>query len=278
MKKKFSGLTFLLMGLLAGILLERALPRTETRSVSSAVDTPLIANVRFDDASGWQATHRESDASAIELRETGASGRGTAVDDMPVDSVQVARAASATSDTVPDPTVRIPRKFMANLNCLVMDVRSNTVADEIVELLGITPEERTRLNEWIVATRAHVEEHEIERAAVLEQSPMRVVLKIAADAEKGSAMEKQFEDGIREALGDRADLFLEQIRRYQNSIFGNFGRYDTTLTVTRDSSTAMLRVESRQEYTIPGGGHGTVSSSSVSDKMPGRWNKFFQAQ
>ena len=278
MKQKFSGLTFLLMGLLAGILLERALPRTKTRSVSAEADTPLVANIRFDDDSGSRATNGESAATAIELRETGVSGRDAAVADTPVAPVQMSRTASATSDTVPDTTVRIPRKFLANLNCLVIDVRSNAVADEIVELLGITPDERVRLNEGIAATRARVEDHEIERAAVLEQSPTRVVLKIAADAEKGSALEKQFDDGVREALGDRADLFLEQMRRYQNSTFGNFGRYDTTLTVTRDPSTAMLRVESRQEYTIPGGGHGAMSSSSISDKMPDRWNKFFQPQ
>lgn len=276
MKRKFTGLTFLLLGLLAGLLLDRALPNRESRPDVGAKDAPLVANVRFEEDSGSPTTNGEPGVAAVELRSTGASGKEPAASVAPAEGTATAHPAPAAATPEPDNTIRIPRKFLSNLNCVVIDVRSNTVADEIVELLSITPSERRRLDECMAATRARVEEHEIERAAVVEQTPNRVVLKIAADPERGAALEKQFEGGVREVLGDGADIFLEQLRRYQSSTFSNYGRYDTTLTVSRDPSSALLRVESRQEYSTPGGGRGTMTSSTLSDKMPERWNKFFQ--
>jgi hypothetical protein len=280
MKRRFTGLTFLLLGVLAGLLLDRALPNKETRVAADDADAPLVANIRFEEDAGTPATNGEPGVAAVELRSTGASGTEAAVvSAVPAEGTTPAPAhpAPAAPALEPDNTIRIPRKFLSNLNCVVIDVRSNTVADEIVELLSITPSERRRLDACMAAARARVEEHEIERATVVEQTPNRVVLKIAADPERGAALEKQFEDGVRDVLGDGAEIFLEQLRRYQSSTFSNFGRYDTTLSVTRDPSSALLRVESRQEYSTPEGGRGTMTSSSISDKMPERWNKFFQS-
>lgn len=279
MKRRFTGLTFLLLGVLAGLLLDRALPNKETRVAARDADAPLVANIRFEETPGTPATNGEPGVAAVELRSTDAPVKEAPVRAVPAEGPPPAPAHPAPAAPAPEPdnTIRIPRKFLSNLNCVAIDVRSNTVADEIVELLSITPSERKRLDACMAAARARVEEHEIERATVVEQTPNRVVLKIAADPERGAALEKQFEDGVRDVLGDGAEIFLEQLRRYQSSTFSNFGRYDTALTVTRDPSSALLRVESRQEYSTPEGGRGTMTSSSISDKMPERWNKFFQS-
>jgi len=187
--------------------------------------------------------------------------------------------ASATLLRTPPPdddTVRIPRRFFARIQCPVFNVASNCVTDDIVELLGISPEERERLDRLIVTTRTRVEEHEIERATVTEQSPTRVVLKIAANADAGRDTEDAFMAAVQATLGDRAASFLERAQPYESMLFSNFGRNGTTLTVTRDENSSLLRVQSQQEYITASGGHGSISSTTLSNQMPDRWKKFFQ--
>ena len=67
-----------------------------------------------------------------------------------------------------DSTVRIPRKFLSKIQCMVFNTTSNCVTDDIVELLNISPEERERLDHLITTTRTKVEEHELDRATVTE--------------------------------------------------------------------------------------------------------------
>jgi hypothetical protein len=175
-----------------------------------------------------------------------------------------------------DDTVRIPRRFFSKVQCQVFNTASNCVTDDIVELLGIAPEERERLDGLITATRTRVEANELERAVVTEQSPTRVVLKIAANPDAGRDAENAFVAGVQEALGDRAVAFLERAQVYNSTLFSNFGRNETMLTVTRDSNSSLLRVESRQDYATAGG-KGFSSSTTMSEQMPERWKKFFQS-
>ena len=176
-----------------------------------------------------------------------------------------------------DSTVRIPRKFLSKIQCMVFNTTSNCVTDDIVELLNISPEERERLDHLITTTRTKVEEHELDRATVTEQLPQRVVLKIAANPDTGHDLEDAFVAEVKDTLGDRAVTFLERAQPYESTLFSNFGRNDTTLTVTRDENSSLLRVQSQQEYVTPNGGHGSVSSTTMSNQMPDRWKKFFQA-
>lgn len=187
-------------------------------------------------------------------------------------------ATSSPARPIPadDGTVRIPRKFLSKIQCTVFNSASNCVTDEIVELLGITPGERERLDRLIATTRTRIEEHELGRATVTEQSPTRVVLKIAGNADEGRDQEDAFAAGVQETLGDRAETFLDRAQIYQATMFSNFGRNDTTLTVTRDENSNLLRVQSVQQYSTPNGGHGSVTSTTMSEQMPERWKKFFQ--
>jgi hypothetical protein len=175
-----------------------------------------------------------------------------------------------------DGTVRIPRRFLTRIQCPVFNTASNCLTEDIVELLQLSPEERDRLNQLIVSTRNRVEEHELERAVVMEQSPQRVVLKIAANADQGREMEDAFSASVQEALGDRAAAFLERARPYQASLFSSFGKNETVLTVTREEKSNLLRVQSRQDYSAGGASRGSFTSTTVSDQMPDRWKKFFQ--
>ncbi|MEI6211048.1 MAG: hypothetical protein WCR06_05415 [bacterium] len=175
-----------------------------------------------------------------------------------------------------DETVLIPRKFLSRIQCPVFNTASNCVTDDIAELLHIAPEERQRLDRLIAATRSRVEADELDRATVTEQSSTRVVLKIAANPEAGRDIEKDYLAGVQEVLGDRSAVFLERARVYDSTQFSNFGRNDTTLTVTRDENSNLLRVQSRQEYSTPGGS-GSSTSITMTEQMPARWKKFFQA-
>ena len=196
------------------------------------------------------------------------------------DHVPASGAVSGTPRTAAahdDSTVSIPRKFFPKIQCMVFNTASNCVTDDIVELLAITPDERGRLDLLIAAIRTQVEEHELDRAAVTEQSPQRVVLKIAANPDAARTIEDAFVAGVQETLGERAAVFLERAQPYEATLFSNFGRNDVTLTVTRDENSSLLRVQSQQEYRAAGGGHGTVSTTTMANQMPDRWKKFFQA-
>ena len=103
------------------------------------------------------------------------------------------------------------------------------------------------------------------------------MLKIAANPDEGRDLEDGFAAGVQAALGDRAASFLERAQPYQPMLFNNFGRNETTLTVTRDENSNLLRVQSQQQYSTPNGGHGSVTSTTMSSQMPDRWKKFFQA-
>ena len=194
----------------------------------------------------------------------------------------LASKAMTSDATTRQPTqelnlVSIPRKFLPKIQCMVFNTASNCLYDDIVELLNIAPAEREQLDRLIAATRERVESHELDRAMVTEQSATRVVLKIAANADEGKELGDAFEAGVQASLGDRAASFLERAKPYEATLFNNFGMNDTLLTVTRDPNSNLLRVQSQQEYTTTGGGHGSVSSITMSGQMPDRWKKFFQA-
>ena len=195
---------------------------------------------------------------------------------MPATAGKPAHTAPTHALPGDDGTVRIPQKFLSKIQCMVFNTASNCVTDDIVELLGISTGERERLDQLIAATRNQVEAHELDRATVTEQSSTRVVLQIAANPDAGRDVENAFVAGVQETLGDRAASFLERAQPYESVLFSNFGRNDTTLTVTRDENSNLLRVQSQQEYTTPNGGHGSVTSTTMSDQMPDRWKKFFQ--
>lgn len=201
----------------------------------------------------------------------------------PAANVAVAPSFDATNTPVAmaqaqlssDDSVRIPRRFLSKIQCQVFHAASNCVTDDIVELLRIAPEERERLDRLIASTRARIESDELDRAVVTEQSPTRVVLKIAANPEAGRDIEKDYLAGVQATLGDRTAMFMDRARMYDSTFFSNFGRNDTLLTVTRDENSSLLRVQSRQEYTTPGGS-GSSTSVTMSEQMPVRWKKFFQ--
>lgn len=195
---------------------------------------------------------------------------------IPATAEKPAHLAPTRPSAADDGTVRIPQKFLSKIQCMVFNTASNCVTDDIVELLGISPAERERLNQLIASTRNQVEAHELDRAIVTEQSPTRVVLQIAANPDAGREVENAFVAGVQDTLGDRAVSFLERAQPYESVLFSNFGRNDTTLTVSRDDNSDLLRVQSQQEYTTPNGGHGSVTSTTMSDQMPDRWKKFFQ--
>jgi hypothetical protein len=179
---------------------------------------------------------------------------------------------AATNDMV-----KIPKKFVKKIHCEIFNATSNVLSDEVVELLQITPDDRERLNQLIAATRDHVEARELEHAVVTEQSPTRVVMKLVGDAAKGQALADSFVVGVRDILGDNADDLLARIAPYDATTFSNFGRYDTTLAVTRDDNTGLLRLESRQDFsTADGSSHSAVSITTLSQQVPERWKKFFQ--
>lgn len=173
--------------------------------------------------------------------------------------------------------VKIPKKFVKKIHCDVFNATSNVLADEVVELLQITPDDRERLNQLIAATRDHVEARELEHAVVTEQSPTRVVLKIVGDAANGQALADGFMVGVRDILGDNADDLLSRTAPYDATTFSNFGRYDTMLTVSRDDNTGLLRLESRQDFSAAdGSSHSEVNITTLSQQVPERWKKFFQ--
>jgi hypothetical protein len=184
--------------------------------------------------------------------------------------------ARTEPNTAGEEPVSIPRKFFRRIQCPAFNTSSNCITDEISELLQITPEEREKIDRLIRETRNRIEADEIERAMVTEQTAARVVLQIAANPEPGRIAETAFETAIQETLGDRAGDFLERAQLYYATLFSSFGKNDTTLTVTRDESSSLLRVQSRQEY-MTAGGRGTATTTTMTEKMPSRWQKFFQA-
>lgn len=193
----------------------------------------------------------------------------------PADAAASAPAPAGTNERAAA-TVTIPAKFLPKIHCAVIDTLSNCVADEVVELLEITPEQRVQLNRFIAVTRERVLAREVERATVTEQSSQRVALRIAADPEQGRESQDFFAAGVRDVLGARAEEFLQRMQPYEAMVFSNFGRYDTLLTVTRDPATGLLRMESRQEYVTPAGARGSCTTSTISEDVPERWRKFFQ--
>ncbi|MEI8242439.1 MAG: hypothetical protein WCI17_04160 [bacterium] len=244
-----------------------------------------------------RATAREDGSDAVRAADTPTSSAEPAAEPGPARAYRLpghpvapdpAAPAPASAERAPAPVpvmrrrpadddaVRIPRKFFSKIQCQVFNTASNCVTDDIVELLGIAPEERERLDGLITATRTRIEANELERAVVTEQSPTRVVLKIAASPDAGRDAENGFVAGVQEMLGERAVAFLERAQVYNATLFSNFGRNDTTLTVTRDPNSSLLRVESRQDYATAGG-KGYSSSTTMSDQMPERWKKFFQS-
>ena len=260
MNRLASTCAILALGLLLGFLAARSWPEA---SQSASPDSSADANPSpAHSVTPWPGTLR-------------ARPQATATIDTPARATSDSTRAGGTLPREAE-TVRIPTKFFSKIQCMVFNTSSNNLTDDIVELLHISPEERERLDSLIATTRARVEEHELDRATLTEQSASRVVLKIAANPDAGRDLEDSFINGVQETLGDRAATFLERAQPYESTMFSNFGRNDTTLTVTRDETSNLLRVQSQQEYTTPGGGHGTVSSTTIAKQMPERWKKFFQ--
>ena len=263
-------LAVLTLGILIGYLAARLLPDVLTRPPPPSAPTRTAIPASPDhDSADTSATH-ESEGLAVDETEPPRPDTPH-VSDTPMSPT----AASEERWPADGDSISIPRKFFSRIQCPTFNTTSNCLTDDIVELLHITTEEREKLNRLILETRTRVEDHELDRALVTEQSPNRVVLQIAANPDVGREAENAYTTGVQETLGDRASDFMERAQLYHATLFSNFGRNETTLTVTRDEASNLLRVQSRQEYNTPSG-RGTSTSTTMSEKMPARWKKFFQ--
>jgi hypothetical protein len=273
MPRPVFNLAMLTLGILIGYL--------AARWPTAWVSVPTPASIRAD--SPATPASDEPDPGDTNETENLASDEPSAAspdNDPPVPITPDTLVAPITASAVPwpagDEPISIPRKFYARIQCPIFNTTSNCLTDDIVELLHITRAERDNLNRLIIETRTRIEANELERAIVTEQSPTRVVLQIAANPEVGREAESAYTAGVLATLGDRANDFLPRAQLYHATLFNNFGRNETTLTVTRDEQSNLLRVQSRQEYNTPSG-RASATSTTMSEKMPSRWHKFFQA-
>ena len=119
----------------------------------------------------------------------------------------------------------------------VLNTNLTGVSDQITALLGITPEERQRLDLIIDTSNTKIAKYAITHGTVLEETADRVVLKIPADPDAAREI-ADVKASVTDTLGSRADVFLEKFNCYND-----FNKRETTLIVTRDEQSGECNMD-----------------------------------
>lgn len=131
----------------------------------------------------------------------------------------------------------------------VKAIEGGMVADDIRDVLFLSPEEVERVNRVIREAGERLNQAELERLEIVEVSDTKTVFHIPALGEVGQQVKREFQEELKKALGDmdgNAFLMVMGDHHITASDWDGFGRYDRTVTFSvepRDDGRVWLQFE-----------------------------------